>query len=228
MSINSKGNMLCRKCRLGERCHLSGFPRKSAVCGLALAVSHHPGFTMTIYRFAIILITVFSITACGSNDPLPPSPAEPDLLAVLKNRPSLKKFTRALEATGVAGQLQGGGDYTIFAPMDVAVADTSLDLKTVSHHIIPGRVTFSDLAGENNSYTTLHRDEIEVDATDAIRVGDGLMVESDIAANNGIIHVIDKVLPPGDVPTSLIPLTPAGPVGLTPQTGDADPTGAAQ
>ncbi len=183
---------------------------------------------MTTCRFTLTLIALFSLTACGSNSDFPLSPAsppaEPDLLAVLKTRPSLKQFTRALEATGVAGQLQAGGDYTIFAPMDVAVADTSLDQKTVSHHIIFGRVTFSDLAGENNSYTTLHRDEIEVDATGAIKVGEGLMVESDIAATNGIIHVIDKVLPPGVVPTSLIPLTPAGPTGLTTPADTTDPT----
>ena len=65
------------------------------------------------------------------------------------------------------------------------------------------RVTFSDLAGENTSYTTLYTDEVEIDATEAIKIGDGLMVESDIVASNGVIHVIDKVLEPEAIPTSL-------------------------
>ena len=175
---------------------------------------------MTKRWFSLILFAFFSLNACSGDPNLPR--VEPDLVARLKTRPSLKRFTEALETTGVAATLQAEGNYTIFAPMDVAVAAGGpLDQATVRHHILTERVNFSDLAGENTSYTTLHTDEIEVDATEVIRIGEGLMVESDISASNGVIHVIDKVLTPGDVPTNLVPAAPAG--SLSPATELTDP-----
>ncbi|MGI9436132.1 MAG: fasciclin domain-containing protein [Geminicoccaceae bacterium] len=168
---------------------------------------------MTIRRFLLVLFVSFGLFACGGGSQQPLPQEAPDLVDVLKSRPSLKQFAAAVETTGVAAALQGGS-FTIFAPTDVAVAKSeagSLDEATIKHHILPERVTFSDLAGEIESYTTLHTDEIEVDATEAIRIGEGLMVESDIAASNGVIHVIDTVLAPGDVPTNLTPTTLTNP-----------------
>lgn len=159
---------------------------------------------------SIFLLLLFSLNACGS-DPKPPL-VEQDLVAVLKSRSSLQQFAKALESTDVAAGLQKEGSYTILAPMDAAVKGKTLDRATIRHHILMERLTFSDLAGESSSYTTLHTDEVEIDATDSIRVGDALMVESDITATNGVIHVIDKVLTPEeDVPTNLSPAAPAAP-----------------
>ncbi len=166
--------------------------------------------TRLILPIAAILMT---LSACGSSQP-PRQPApEPDLLAVLKNRPSLKQFTEALEATGVAATLLPGGSYTIFAPIDRGV-NAALDQATIRHHILTTRVTFSDMAGESTSYDTLNNDQIEIDVTEQIAIGSGLMVESDISAANGIIHVIDRVQAPASTPAQLIdqqtlPLTPA-------------------
>lgn len=171
---------------------------------------------MTKRQLTIILATFLTLSACGGAEQVVQTAPERDLLTVLKTRPSLTKFTEALEATGVAATLKASGNYTVFAPIDIAVADTTLDEETVRHHILLERVTFSDIAGEDASYLTLHSDEIEIDATEAIRVGNGLMVESDIEASNGIIHVIDRVQPPGDAPTSLTPAT--DPIGLAPPT----------
>lgn len=167
---------------------------------------------MTIHCLLIASILV-GLAACGGGGS-PPSQqqAEPDLLSRLKTRPSLTRFTAALEATGVADRLRDAGPYTIFAPIDAAIADRSLDQATVNHHIVAERVTFNDIAGETISYTTLHTDEIEIDAVEVIRVGDGMMIESDITASNGVIHVIDKVLSPSDaVPTNLKPAAGTNP-----------------
>lgn len=149
---------------------------------------------MTI-RFSLpLIILLTTLAACGGGQPLPP-PQSSDLVAVLKTRPSLVQFTEALETTGVAGALLPSGSYTILAPMDKAI-EGPLDATTVRHHVLTTKVTFSELAGESTSYETLAGDEIEIDATDQIAIGSGLMVESDIAATNGVIHVIDQVQRP--------------------------------
>lgn len=169
------------------------------------------GFAMKTRWFLLISSCFLTLSACGGTQQNVPK-AEPDLIATLKARPSLTRFTAALEETGVAATLRPDGAYTIFAPMDAAVAKGGrLDAATVKHHILSERVTFGDMAGENISYTTLHTDEIEIDAIETIQIGDGLMVESDIVATNGVIHVIDTVLTPGEVPTTLLPPTNLGP-----------------
>ena len=182
---------------------------------------------MTKRWFSTIFIMPFFLSACGSSSFVPS--AETNLIDVLKTRPSLTQFTKSLEDTGVAATLQEGGDYTIFAPVNFAVQDRALDEATVLHHILQERVTFSDIAGETTSYTTLHTDEIEIDATETIRVGEGLMVESDITATNGVIHVIDTVLTPEDLPTRLGPTVTRGisafegPVKLAPPNNLVNP-----
>lgn len=181
---------------------------------------------MTIRPTLTIIFAVTMLTACGSS--LPPPPAqEADLVSALKSRPSLKQFTEALESSGIAATLSSSGAYTVFAPIDKAVTGP-LDEATLRHHILPTRVTFSDMAGESTSYDTLNNDQMEIDVTEQIAVGSGLMVESDILASNGVIHVIDRVqtAPPG--PERLIdnqPLdqTPGrGPINLNPEQAAPD------
>lgn len=135
---------------------------------------------------------------------------------MIKARPSLTRFAEALETTGVAATLLSSGSYTVLAPMDRGV-DGPLDEATVRHHVLTTKVTFSEMAGESTSYETLAGDEIEVDVTDQIAIGTGLMVESDIAATNGIIHVIDSVQTPASTSPEDQPTDPAaGPQPLTP------------
>ncbi|MDH3662314.1 MAG: fasciclin domain-containing protein [Alphaproteobacteria bacterium] len=160
---------------------------------------------MTKHSILPIVVILSTLAACGGGNAPPPAP-KPDVIGVLKTRPSLLRFTEALEATGVASALLSSGAYTVFAPMDKGVAGP-LDEATVRHHILPTRVAFSDMAGENTSYDTLNNDQIEIDVTDQIAIGSALMVESDIAAANGIIHVIDRVqTPDGGSPIEQEPL----------------------
>jgi hypothetical protein len=80
------------------------------------------------------------------------------------------------------------------------------------------------MAGESTSYETLNRDEIEVDVTERIVIGSALMVESDIEASNGIIHVIDRVQQPGPGPARLLEQPLSAPTALTPESGAVIPT----
>ncbi len=175
---------------------------------------------MTKRLILTCLPMLMALAACSS-----PPPAEPasGLVSVLKARPSLKQFADALESTGVAGKLAEGGAYTVFAPMDKAV-NGALDEATIRHHILPTRVTFSDMAGESTSYETLNNDEIEVDVTNKIVIGSALMVESDIEASNGIIHVIDKVQQPAPGPARLLEQPITAPTALTPGVEDGTDT----
>ena len=116
----------------------------------------------------------------------------------------------ALKAAGLVNTLNGKGPFTVFAPSDTAFsklpAGTVDDLlmpenkaKLVSilaYHVIPGKVMSGDIAGKKISVKTVQGSKISVDAMYGVKINDSNVVSADIAATNGVIHVIDKVLIP--------------------------------
>jgi uncharacterized surface protein with fasciclin (FAS1) repeats len=114
----------------------------------------------------------------------------------------------AIEAAGVAEELAGAGPYTLFAPTDDAFADlpqgTLEELLADPHqleqillyHIVPGEYLAADLVAEPALLTAQGSDlPVSVDG-ETVTVGDATVVETDITAGNGVIHVIDRVLSP--------------------------------
>jgi uncharacterized surface protein with fasciclin (FAS1) repeats len=100
------------------------------------------------------------------------------------------------------------GNYTFFAPTDTAF--TSLDEAQLEQlianpgqlagvlrgHIVSGRLTAADLA-DRSTVETLAGTSLRVSVTgDTVTVGGSRVVQADIAATNGVIHVINSVLLP--------------------------------
>lgn len=123
-----------------------------------------------------------------------------------------KTLAAALEAAGLVETLKGTGPFTVFAPTDAAFA--ALPAGTVenllkpenreklvailTYHVVPGRVTASQVAGMDAA-TTVQGDPLAIRASGgAVTVNDARVVSTDVAASNGVIHVIDKVLLPQD------------------------------
>ena len=118
------------------------------------------------------------------------------------------QFLQAAKVVGLERLLEPGEDYTFLVPNDAAFArfepgeiDSLLDpagherlLILLSHHILPERLTFDDLAGDVREYTSLAGEAVTIDATDAVRIGDASMVDADLPTKHGILHVIDQIL----------------------------------
>lgn len=125
------------------------------------------------------------------------------------------KFTtlaKALTAADLVATLKGMGPFTVFAPTDEAFAklpaatlqnllkpENKAQLQRVlTYHVVPGKVMAADVVKMQTAKTVNG-------AAAAIAVRDGVVtvqqsrvVATDIAASNGVIHVIDSVmLPPG-------------------------------
>lgn len=120
----------------------------------------------------------------------------------------------AIIAAGLANTLASAEDsYTVFVPRDAAFATladdnpTALDFLLVDpegvlsdvllYHVVPGKLMGVDVA-EADSLTTLQGGElaITVNANGAISVNGARVVEADIPAKNGVIHIINSVLLP--------------------------------
>ena len=68
----------------------------------------------------------------------------------------------------------------------------------LTYHVVPGKVTSSDIAGKKASAKTVQGQNLAIDATGAgVKVNNATVANADVMASNGVIHVIDTVvLPP--------------------------------
>lgn len=115
----------------------------------------------------------------------------------------------AVQAAGLVDTLKGEGPFTVFAPTDAAFAalpegtvDTLLKpenkdqlVSILTYHVVPGEVMSSDLT-EGMSAATVQGGEVTFTLDGGAKVNDANITTADIAASNGVIHVIDAVIMP--------------------------------
>jgi len=143
---------------------------------------------------------------------MPVEPMElPTLVDVLGSSPDFSTLVSAIGAADLTETLSGPASYTIFAPTNEAFAamDPALledlmkpenkdKLVTVlSYHVLPGRISSSELAGKSEAMASLNNKDMLIDGTgDTLMVNTSTVTMGDIEASNGVIHVIDTVLVP--------------------------------
>ncbi|MEO7192382.1 MAG: fasciclin domain-containing protein [Vicinamibacterales bacterium] len=123
---------------------------------------------------------------------------------------SFKTLAAALQAAGLVTTLKGAGPFTVFAPTDEAFAKlpagTVEDLlkpenkqkltRILTYHVVSGKVMAGDVV-KMQSAKALSGDTIAVVTSNgAVKVNQANVVKTDIAASNGVIHVIDAVMLP--------------------------------
>ncbi|WP_293611443.1 fasciclin domain-containing protein [Ponticaulis sp.] len=132
-----------------------------------------------------------------------------DIVATAQDAGSFTTLLAAAEAAGLVEALRGEGPLTVFAPTDEAFAALGSDtiemllmpenknqlVAILSYHVIPGEVEAAVLAGVTTEAETLNG-TVEIDGTDGVMVNDATVIQADVEASNGVIHVIDKVLLP--------------------------------
>ena len=117
-----------------------------------------------------------------------------------------KTLAAALGAAGLVDTLKGKGPFTVFAPTDAAFAkipkaDLDALLKdkakltaVLTYHVVPGKVMAADVKA--GSVKTVQGSNLTITTTGGVKVNNANVVKTDIAASNGVIHVIDTVVLP--------------------------------
>lgn len=129
-----------------------------------------------------------------------------DIVDIAVANGNFKTLATALQAAGLVDTLKGKGPFTVFAPTDAAFAkvpkaDLDALLKdkakltaVLTYHVVPGKVMAKDVkAGQ---VKTVQGSSLTVSTTDGVMVDNAKVTATDIAASNGVIHVIDTVLMP--------------------------------
>lgn len=117
----------------------------------------------------------------------------------------------ALKAADLVTTLKGKGPFTVFAPTDEAFkklppgevddllkpANKEKLKKILTYHVIAKKVMAADLKGKALEEKTVEGGMLAIDAKGMdVKVGTAMVTTPDVAADNGVIHVIDTVLIP--------------------------------
>ena len=136
--------------------------------------------------------------------------AEKDVVDTAIAAGQFETLAAALEAAGLVATLKGTGPFTVFAPTDEAFAklptgtvenllkpENKQKLTAIlTYHVVAGKVMAADVAGLDQAKSVNGKMiDIEVEGS-TVKVNDAAVTAADIAASNGVIHVIDEVIMP--------------------------------
>nr|WP_299745229.1 fasciclin domain-containing protein [uncultured Tateyamaria sp.] len=135
---------------------------------------------------------------------------QPDIVDTAVAAGSFNTLVAAVQAADLVDTLKSPGPFTVFAPTDEAFA--ALPAGTVenllkpenkdqlvsilTYHVLPGQTLSSDLAGQRLSVATVNGANVHIDGRNGVKVEKSNVIQADILASNGVIHVIDRVLIP--------------------------------
>jgi uncharacterized surface protein with fasciclin (FAS1) repeats len=160
-----------------------------------------------ILPLATLLVATLAIPLTQAADK--PAAAKQDIVAVAAGAGNFKTLVTAIKAAGLVETLQGKGPFTVFAPTDEAFAKlpegTLAELLkpenkaklvgVLTYHVVPGKVMAADV--KTMKAKTVNGQELAIeDADGKVTVNKANVTKTDIAASNGVIHVIDAVLLP--------------------------------
>jgi uncharacterized surface protein with fasciclin (FAS1) repeats len=174
---------------------------------------------------ALALVASISFAACGSDDEaeteetvteetVAEAAAAGDIVAVASSTEGFSTLVAALSAAGLVETLQGAGPFTVFAPSDDAFAALPAGLleklllpenvavltSILTYHVVSGTVMSADImAGD---VPTVEGSTVALDTASGVTVNGATVTTADVAATNGVIHVIDAVMVPPTVDLS--------------------------
>ena len=189
------------------------------------------GFTIADKKAGPFEFEIEYVKAVFEDAKPPSSDPSGTIVDVAAEAGSFKTLLAAAAAADLAGALSGEGSFTVFAPTDEAFSrlpagtvDNLLKPENkqqladiLKYHVIAGRITLAK-ALEAGECVTLHGGALSATFADGrVRIGSAALIQADISATNGIIHVVDQVLLPPEA--SAQPLTPVALIGLAIERG---------
>ena len=141
---------------------------------------------------------------------LPPAPQTNTVVDIIVNSDDHTLLEAAVIQAGLVEALSGEGPFTVFAPNDAAVVAltealqiTAEDLLALpnlgdilQYHVVGAEAYAADLS-DGQMITTLLGEDVTVSITaEGVMINNAMVVVADVAADNGVVHVIDAVLLP--------------------------------
>jgi transforming growth factor-beta-induced protein len=158
--------------------------------------------------FAALLTGALAFQGANAYEANAKAPA--DIVDTAVAAGSFNTLATALTAAGLVETLKGSGPFTVFAPTDEAFAklpagtlesllkpENKAKLAGIlTYHVVAGKVMAADVVKLTSAQTVNGQSVAVVVDGDKVKVDGAHVVKTDIAASNGVIHVIDAVILP--------------------------------
>lgn len=159
------------------------------------------------------LFLMLVLVGCDSNDNSSATEEEAPTNNIVETAVAAGSFqtlVAAVQAADLVDTLSGAGPFTVFAPTDAAFAnlpDGTVEslllpenkdqlVSILSYHVVAGNVTSDQVTGLSKA-TTVQGADLDIAVVDgAVQINSATVVQADVLASNGVIHVIDTVLLP--------------------------------
>jgi len=166
--------------------------------------------TAVVAAFALL-----TVSACGSEEESSAPAAEETvtntIVDVASTTEGFSTLVAALSAAELVETLSGEGPFTVFAPTDDAFAalpagvldalllpeNKATLVKILTYHVVSGMVMAADVT--DGDVATVEGQTIKLSTKDGVTVNGAKVVQADVMADNGVIHVIDAVILPPDI-----------------------------
>lgn len=168
---------------------------------------------------AIAAASLMLLAACGSDDSTSdttetsaaPVEAPGTIVDVAAENGDFTTLVAAVEAADLVETLSGDGPFTVFAPTDAAFdalpeglvdklllpENVDVLIAILTYHVVAGKVLAADVkAGD---VASVQGENITIDTADGVKVNTANVTATDVAASNGVIHVIDAVIVPPSI-----------------------------
>ena len=154
----------------------------------------------------IALVVTMAFSSCDRSTA---ASASKDIVAVASGAGNFTTLVTAIKAAGLVETLQGSGPFTVFAPTDAAFAklpqgtleellkpENKAKLAGIlTYHVVSGKVMAADV--KTMMAKTVNGQELDLKVTGGVvTVNNATVTQTNIAASNGVIHVVDSVLMP--------------------------------
>ena len=164
---------------------------------------------MKSIRIAKITVLIASLGLACSLPASTCTAKEQDIVGVAAGAGTFNTLVAAVKAAGLVETLQGAGPFTVFAPTDEAFAKLPAGtveslllpenkqklISILTYHVLAGKVMASDV--KTMQAKTVNGAELAITVgSGGVLVNNAKVVATDVAASNGVIHVIDTVVLP--------------------------------
>ncbi len=163
-----------------------------------------------LFPVMIALMGIFTLTSCEKDDPMV-NPLDQTIAEFASADPNFSILVSALSKAGLVSVLNGDGNFTVFAPTNAAfdklpagtveglLQPDKLDALSdiLEYHVFVGVLPLENFK-DGQTFNQVNLKNITISMQDGKPVINGKAhILASIPASNGIIHVIDEVLLPG-------------------------------
>ncbi|WP_174719416.1 fasciclin domain-containing protein [Methanoculleus taiwanensis] len=170
---------------------------------------------LALVAILAICMAAPACTACPEQAGAEPAQTTGNIVELASGVDDLSTLVTAVQAADLVETLSAEGPYTVFAPTNEAfdelpdgvledlLANPDELAGVLTYHVVEGIYCASDLA-DIDTLTTVQGDEIRISTTDdGVMINDAMVIDANIDASNGVVHVIDGVLIPPVTPDDM-------------------------